>query len=94
MDEITRLVGVHAPRQVGSPAVLNLHFVDRLLRTNHESWSYEQEVRMLGRLNDPPDEGATVLEFGPNLELKEAIIRSQRKPEDSDSRPRSARIVT
>jgi hypothetical protein len=65
---------------------INLAFVDRLLRTKHESWSYEQEVRMFVRLNDPPDEkGLRWMDFGPNLELKDVIIGSQCKPEDSDA---------
>ncbi len=65
---------------------VNLDFVDRMLRTKHESWSYEQEVRMFVRLNDPPDEkGLRWMAFGPNLELKEVIIGSQCKPDDSDA---------
>jgi hypothetical protein len=65
---------------------VNLSFVDRLLRTKHESWSYEQEVRMFVKVNDPPDEkGLLWMDFGPNLELKEVIIGSQCKPENSDA---------
>jgi Protein of unknown function (DUF2971) len=34
---------------------VNLDLATRLHRTKHESWSYEQEVRMFVGLNDPPD---------------------------------------
>lgn len=45
--------------QIRRPGDVNLDFANRLLRTKHESWSYEQEVRMFVGLNDPPDaEGA------------------------------------
>jgi hypothetical protein len=54
---------------------------DRLRRTKHESWSYEQEVRMFAGLNDPPDEkGLNWIEFGPLLVLKEVIIGAQCHP--------------
>jgi len=53
----------------------------RLLRTKHESWSYEQEARMFVGLNDPPDaKGLRWIEFGPNLVLKEVIIGAQCHP--------------
>lgn len=69
-----------------SKAEIDLAFVDKLLRTKHESWSYEQEVRMFVRLNDPPDDkGLRWMDFGPNLELREVIVGSQCKPEDSDA---------
>jgi hypothetical protein len=56
----------------------------RLLRTKHESWSYEQEVRMFVGLNDPPDaKGLHWIGFGPNLVLKEIIIGAQCLPKDS-----------
>ena len=61
-------------------------FVYRTLRTKHESWSYEQEVRMFVQINDPPDpKGLRWMDFGPNLELKEVIMGSQCTPEDSDA---------
>jgi Protein of unknown function (DUF2971) len=54
---------------------------DRLLRTKHESWSYEQEVRMYVNRNDPPDaDGLHWIEFGPLLTLKEVIIGAQCHP--------------
>jgi hypothetical protein len=54
---------------------------DRLSRTKHESWSYEQEVRMFANLDDPPDsEGLSWMEFGPSLMLKEVIIGAQCDP--------------
>jgi hypothetical protein len=63
---------------------LNLALVDRLLRTKHESWSYEQEVRMFVGLNDPPDaNGLRWIEFGPQLILKEVIIGAQCHPHES-----------
>jgi hypothetical protein len=63
---------------------LNPDFVDRLLRTKHESWSYEQEVRMFVGLNDPPDaDGLRWFDFGPALVLKEVIIGAQCHPQMS-----------
>ncbi|MHB1674976.1 MAG: DUF2971 domain-containing protein [Acidobacteriaceae bacterium] len=54
---------------------------NRLHRTKHESWSYEQEVRMYVVLNDPPDEkGLNWIEFGSHLVLKEVIIGAQCHP--------------
>jgi Protein of unknown function (DUF2971) len=69
---------------------INLAFVDRLLRTKHESWSYEQEVRIFVRLNDPPDaQGLRWIDFGPNLELREVIIGGIRSLPRSMRRTRS-----
>lgn len=57
---------------------------DRLSRTKHESWSYEQEVRMFVELNDPPDaKGLNWIEFGSHLVLKEVIIGAQCDPATS-----------
>jgi Protein of unknown function (DUF2971) len=57
---------------------------DRLRRTKHESWSYEQEVRMFAGLTGPPDaKGLNWIEFGPDLVLKEVIIGAQCSPSDS-----------
>lgn len=54
---------------------------ERLPRTKHESWSYEQEVRMFVGLNDPKDEaGRNWIEFEPHLVLKEVIIGAQCHP--------------
>jgi len=54
---------------------------NRLPRTKHESWSYEQEVRMFANLDDPPDAaGLHWIEFGPLLMLKEVIIGAQCDP--------------
>ena len=66
---------------------MNEDLTNRWLRTKHESWSYEQEVRMFASLNDPPDvvEGRKLnwINFGPNLVLKEVIIGAQCSPTDS-----------
>lgn len=63
---------------------LNFDLAYRLLRTKHESWSYEQEVRMFAGLNDPPDaRGLRWFDFGPNLVLNEVIIGAQCSPEMS-----------
>jgi hypothetical protein len=60
---------------------VNLDIANRLPRTKHESWSYEQEVRMFLDLNDPPDaKGLNWVEFGPLLVLKEVIIGAQCDP--------------
>jgi Protein of unknown function (DUF2971) len=69
--------------QVNKPEDVNYDLANRLLRTKHESWSYEQEVRIFVRLNDPPDaEGLRWCDFGANLELKEVIAGAQCAPED------------
>lgn len=60
---------------------VNFDLANRLLRTKHESWSYEQEVRLFVALNDPPDaNGLNWIEFGPQLVLKEVIIGAQCHP--------------
>jgi hypothetical protein len=67
--------------QIRRPEDVNFDLANRLLRTKHESWSYEQEVRMFVNLNDPPDaEGLNWIEFGPLLALKEVIIGAQCPP--------------
>jgi hypothetical protein len=64
---------------------LRFDLVDRLLRTKHESWSYEQEERMFVNLVVPSDSnGLNWIEFGPQLVLKEVIIGAQCKPSDSN----------
>ena len=61
--------------KVDHPADVNYDLVDRLLRTKHECWSYEQEVRVFVKLNDPPDaKGLSWFAFGPDLALKEVIV--------------------
>ena len=70
--------------QIRRPEDVNLDLASRLHRTKHESWSYEQEVRMFVGLNDPPDaKGLRWIEFGPNLVLKEIIIGAQCDPKVS-----------
>jgi hypothetical protein len=67
--------------QIRGPDDLNFDLANRLLRTKHESWSYEQEVRMFVPLSDPPDEeGFNWIGFGPDLVLKEVIIGAQCDP--------------
>jgi hypothetical protein len=74
------VLGIRRPEDV------NLDLATRLLHTKHESWSYEQEVRMCVGLNDPPDaSGLRWIDFGPILELKEVIIGVQCAPRDSDA---------
>jgi hypothetical protein len=64
--------------QIRRPEDVNHDLASRLLRTKHESWSYEQEVRLFVRLNDPPDdEGLRWVQFGPELQVKEVIAGSQ-----------------
>jgi hypothetical protein len=63
---------------------VNIDLAVRLLHTKHESWSYEQEVRMVIGINDPPDANALWwIDFGPILVLKEVVIGSQCHPETS-----------
>jgi hypothetical protein len=60
---------------------IDFSMMGRLLRTKHESRSYEQEVRVFVGLNDPPDSnGLRWAEFGPLLELREVIIGAQAGP--------------
>jgi hypothetical protein len=67
--------------QIRRPEDVNFDLANRLLRTKHESWSYEQEVRMFVGLNDPPDaKGLNWVKFGPQLVLKEVIIGAQAIP--------------
>ncbi len=50
----------------------------KVLRTKHESWSYEQEVRLIVKIDDPPDEkGLWWYAFGHQLDLKEVIAGAQ-----------------
>jgi hypothetical protein len=70
--------------QISRPEDVNIDLANRLLRTKHECWSYEQEVRMFVGLNDPPDaKGLNWIEFGPRLVLKEIIVGAQCAPDDS-----------
>ena len=63
---------------------VNFDLANRLLRTKHESWSYEQEVRMFVGLNDPPDEkGLHWCELGQRLVLREIIVGAQCSPTDN-----------
>ncbi len=63
---------------------IDYQMMDRLLRTKHECWSYEQEVRVFVGLNDPPDaKGLRWAKFGPVLDLKEVIIGAQADPKIS-----------
>jgi hypothetical protein len=74
---------------------LNLDFVDRVLRTKHESWSYEQEVRMFVGLNDPPDtNGLRWIDFGPPITLREVIIGSQCDPKVSEMVEEAAKLYS
>jgi hypothetical protein len=67
--------------QIRRPEDVSFDLASRLLRTKHESWSYEQEVRMFVRLNDPPDaKGLNWIKFEPQLVLKEVIIGAQCPP--------------
>ena len=60
---------------------VNLDLASRLHRTKHESWSYEQEVRMFVGLSDSPDaKGLHWIGFGPNLVLREIIVGAQCPP--------------
>jgi hypothetical protein len=64
--------------QLTRPEDITSDLMGRFLHTKHESWSYEQEVRIFMALNDPPDEkGLRLAGFGPELELREVIAGSQ-----------------
>jgi hypothetical protein len=69
--------------QVRNASDVNYEFMNKLLRTKHECWSYEQEVRLFVQLNDPADEkGLWWFDFGPNLELREVIVGAVCQPTD------------
>ena len=72
--------------QVRDAKDVNLDLVYRLLSTKHESWSYEQEVRIFVGINDPPDErGHFWVQFGPDLQLREVIIGAQCSAENANA---------
>jgi hypothetical protein len=61
--------------QLARPEDVNYEFMNKLLRTKHQCWSYEQESRLFVQLNDQPDEkGLWWFDFGPALDLKEVIV--------------------
>jgi len=63
---------------------VNFDFAQRFLRTKHDMWAYEQELRLFVALNDPPDERRlNWFQFGPDLELKEIIVGARPTPETS-----------
>jgi hypothetical protein len=69
--------------KIRRPEDVNFDLANRLLRTKHECWSYEQEVRVFVQLNDPPDDkGLWWFDFGPHLELKEVIVGAQFDPKN------------
>lgn len=71
---------------------VDLDLANRLLHTKHESWSYEQEVRILVSLNDAPDpKGLRWVEFGPCLILREVIVGAQCHPAISQKVEESVR---
>lgn len=71
--------------QIDGPEDVNEAFIMRMLRTKHESWSYEQEVRLFIGINDPPDKnGLWWADFGAAVELKEVIIGAQCSPAVSE----------
>jgi Protein of unknown function (DUF2971) len=84
-DEGYTLDVIYQPNvlKVRRPKDVNWNFVNRLLRTKYEIWSYEQEVRLFVSLNDPPDEnGWNWFDFGKDLGLKEVIVGAQCSKED------------
>lgn len=79
--------------QIKSRDDVNLDLVTRLLRTKHESWSYEQEMRMFVALNDPPDDkGLWWIDFGPHLQLREVIMGVQCDPAMCDRVVEAAKL--
>jgi hypothetical protein len=71
--------------QIKHPEEVDEDLVMRMLRTKHESWSYEQEVRLFVQINDPPDAaGLLWSEIGSIVELKEVIIGTQCSPAMSE----------
>ena len=68
--------------QIADVEEIDEHFMERLLRTKHESWSYEQESRMFIDVNDPPDEnGLKFFKFAPHLTLREVIFGVNCEPQ-------------
>ena len=76
----------NASLKIRRPEDVNYNLANRLLRTKHESWSYEQELRLFVQLNDSPDaNGLRWFDFGPNLELKEVVVGAQCDPKDIEA---------
>ncbi|MFN0104886.1 MAG: DUF2971 domain-containing protein [Bryobacteraceae bacterium] len=70
---------------------VNFDLASRLHRTKHESWSYEQEVRMFVGMSDPPDaKGLHWIGFGPDLLLREIIVGAQCHPNVSEQVEKAA----
>lgn len=64
--------------QIRGSSDVNEDLILKMLLTKHESWSYEQEVRLIVSLNDLPDaDGLWWADFAIDLELKEVIAGSQ-----------------
>ena len=72
--------------KIRGPEDVNFDLVNRLLRTKHESWSYEQEVRAFVDIkNEPRDaKGLMWFDFGSALELKEVIVGAQFHPKNRE----------
>jgi hypothetical protein len=72
--------------KINSVKDINLDLAKSWLTTKHESWSYEQEVRIFVRINDPRDEkGLLWVDFSPDLQLKEVIVGAQCRAEDANA---------
>jgi hypothetical protein len=72
-------------QRIRGPQDLNRNFALKMFTTKHESWSYEQEVRLFVGLEDPPDDNKRFwFPFGPNLQLREVIIGVQCRTDVAD----------
>src|SRR3984957_14468243 len=69
--------------QIAGPEEIDEAFMYRLLRTKHDSWSYEQESRMFIGVKDRPDEnGLKFMDLAPELTLTEVIFGVNCEPKD------------
>lgn len=49
-------------------------FLERISQSKHESWSYEAESRIWGKLTEPDANGMHFLQFNDDVVLKEVLI--------------------
>ena len=64
---------------------VSVDLAKRSLSTKHESWSYEEEVRMFVGITEQPDRsGLFWIQFVPDLQLREVIIGAQCRAEHAD----------
>lgn len=60
----------------------------KLLTTKYRGWKYENEVRLVARLNESePETGLYFCDFGPNLSLREVVLGARSTLRSRDVAP-------